>query len=255
MNHLKTLGIILLLVATIVLSGCGNHNHNNDVKKITDLPMKPTYTSYILEDAAHALTNNGKDLVYGTVNGLIYSFNIRTEESTFLYDLNNNIPDLLIGGLAYIEGNQFFYGAAHKAEINRLDISTGISQTITTQIFPDGIDLYKDKIYSVTNNRDNRITVIDLNGNVLDRLSTSVDDFVAIAHTENYLYILSEDGDIYQVNPNTGESHMVVDNSGFQEGDSFGGVEGLDIFDHHFYMTNVDDSKLYRVEVDVRAFE
>jgi len=225
-----------------------------EIEKV-ETPIRPEYSSFPIEAGAHALTNNGRYLVYGTVDGLLYSLDVETGGSEFLYDLNDNIPGLLIGGLAYIGDNQYFYGAAHKAEINRLDITTGESQTITTDIFPDGIDLYNGMIYSVTDDRDDRITVIEMDGNVVNRLSTGIDDFVAIAHSDKYLYVLSEDGDIYQVNPDTGASHMVVDNTGFEEGDSFGGVEGLDILDHHLYMTNVNDSTIYRVNIDVRAFE
>ena len=292
MKHLRVLGLAVLMIAMLGLSGCDTNNNdkvNNaasvppaeteagndtnvtvisadksfnrgsaeeevEIEKV-EVPIEPEYSSFPIEASAHALTNNGQFLVYGTVDGLMYSLDVETGTSTFLYDLNENIPNLLIGGLAYIGNNQYFYGAAHNSSIRRLDITTGESQLIAQDIFPDGIDLFNGKIYSVTDDRDETLTIFDMDGNKLGTLSTGIDDFVAIAHSENYLYILSEDSDIYQVDPDTGASHMVVDNSGFEEGDSFGGVEGLDILDHHLYMTNVNDSTIYRVEVDVRAFE
>jgi hypothetical protein len=234
----------------------GAHEEESDevIEKV-ETPIRPEYTSFPIENGAHALTNNGKYLVYGTIDGLMYTLDVDTGKSTYLFDLNDYIPGLLIGGLAYVGDNQYYYGAAHDASIRYLNIVSGEEETIATDIFPDGIDFYNNTIYSVTDDRDDRLTLIDTSGHTLNSIHTGINDFVAIAHSEKYLYILSEDSDIYQVDPETGSSHMVVDNSGFEEGDSFGGVEGLDILDHHLYMTNVNDSTIYRVEIDVRAFE
>jgi len=161
----------------------------------------------------------------------------------------------LIGSLAYIGGSQYYYGAAHNASIRKLDISTGAETVVIADIFPDGMDFFRGKIYSVIDDRDERLAVFDSNGNALGILKTGIDDFVAITHSNKYLYILSEDGDVYQTDPDTGESILVVDNSGFQEGDSFGGVEGIDVFKNHIYLSNVDDSSIYRIELDIRAIE
>ena len=253
MKSMKMLWLFISIIISFVFIGCGNHNYSTVEPVAT--PVTPTYTSFPIEHGAHALTNDGKGLVYGTVDGLMYRLDIKTDESTFLYDLNNNIPNLLIGGLAYISGTKYYYGAAHNASIRLLDISTGESWLIAENIFPDGIDYYRGKIYTVTDDRDQRLTVMDTNGNVIDRLPTGIDDFVAIAHTDKYLYILSEDGDVYQTNPDTGESKLVIDNSGFEEGDSFGGVEGIDVFQNHIYLSNVNDSTIYRVDLDIRSIE
>lgn len=292
MKHIREIGLAIALFAVMGLTGCDTGSNDGDSKVINapieanpdtnqtvdnnssdennetvveeeeeeeiekvDVPVSPEYSSFPIEAGAHALTNNGRYLVYGTVGGLLYSLDVETGNSEFLYDLNDNIPGLLIGGLAYIEENQYYYGAAHKSTINHLDIDTGESVTIANNIFPDGIDLYNGMIYSITTDRSDVLTVFNMDGSKRGAMPTDVEDMVAIAHSENYLYILSEDSDIYQVDPETGESHMVVDNSGFEEGDSFGGVEGLDILDHYLYMTNVNDSTIYRVEIDIRAFE
>ena len=257
MKHLKIFGFAVLLSAAMVFSGCGNNNHNDEVEKITDLPVKPTYTIFPLEAAAHALTNDGKNLVYGTIFGSMYSLNLQTGESTFMYDLNVFVPEILIGGLAYIEGSKYYYSAAHASTINRLDISTGTSEVIATKIFPDGIDFFHNKVYSVTMDRSEVLAVYDPNGVKLGTLSTGIDDMVAIAHSNKFLYILSEDGDVYQTDPDTGTSRLIIDNGGgeFEEGDSFGGVEGIDVLNNYIYMSNVGDDSVYRIDIDVRAFE
>ena len=58
------------------------------------------YTTFTIEEAAHAMTNNGRELIYGTIDGLLYSLNPDTGVSTFLYDVNPFNDDLLIGGLS-----------------------------------------------------------------------------------------------------------------------------------------------------------
>ena len=223
--------------------------------KPVKMPVIPTYTKFPVEAGAHALTNNGDMVVYGAITGLMYSLNIETGKSTFIYDLNKFIPDILIGGLAYIGGSRYYYSGAHKGTINYLDTATGTSRKIVSGIFPDGIELYNNKIYSITDDGYGVLTIYSTSGNKLGTLSTGIDDIVAIAHTDRYLYILSEDGDVYQTDPETGNTRLAVNNSGFTEGDSFGGLEGIDIFKNHIYMTNVDDSTIYRVDLDIRSIE
>jgi outer membrane protein assembly factor BamB len=220
-----------------------------------DIPVHPEYSVFPVENGAHALTNNGKELVYGSIDGIIYSLDIETGESKYLYDLNADIPNILIGGLAHVEGAVYLYGAAHNSTIRELNIETGESQVLTDGVFPDGIDVFSGMIYSITNNNSDVLTVFNMDGSKRGTISTQVNDMVAIAHSERYLYVLAENSDVYQVDPNTGESRLVVDNYGFEEGDSFGGVEGLDIMDHYIYMTNVNDNSIYRIDVDVRALE
>ncbi len=224
--------------------------------KHVKMPYIPkSYTKFPAKAGAHALTNNGEELVYGAITGLMYGLDIKTGKSTFIYDLNRFIPDILIGGLVYTGGSRYYYSGAHKGTINYLDTATDTSREIVSGIFPDGIELYNNKIYSITNDRYGVLTIYDTDGNELGTLSTGIDDIVAIAHTDKYLYILSEDGDVYQVNPRTGNSRLAINNSGFTEGDSFGGLEGIDIFKNYIYMTNVDDSTIYRVDLDIRSIE
>ena len=295
MKHLKILGIAVVLLTLMGLSGCDSSNSNDDsirnrpivtppndtqppednntvpeddnitipdephepeeVIDSVDIPVRPDYSIYPAENGAHALTNNGSELVYGSIDGIIYSLNVETGSSEYLYDLNTDIPNILIGGLAHVEGTQYLYGAAHNSTIRHLDIETGESYILTDSVFPDGIDIFSGMIYSITDNGSDVLTVFNMDGSKRGTISTGVNDMVAIAHSERYLYILAENSDVYQVDPNTGDSRLVVDNYGFEEGDSFGGVEGLDILDNYMYMTNVNDNSIYRIEVDVRALE
>ncbi len=295
MGHFKLIGLAVVLIAVLGLSGCDSSNSNDDsirnrpivtppndtqppednntvpeddnitipdepqepeeVIEPVDIPVHPDYSIYPVENGAHALTNNGSELVYGAIDGIIYSLDVETGSSEYLYDLNTDIPNILIGGLAHVEGTQYLYGAAHNSTIRHLDVETGESYILTDGVFPDGIDIFSGMIYSITDNGSDVLTVFNMDGSKRGTISTGVNDMVAIAHSERYLYILAENSDVYQVDPNTGDSRLVVDNYGFEEGDSFGGVEGLDILDNHMYMTNVNDNSIYRIEVDVRAFE
>jgi hypothetical protein len=71
--------------------GDQNETVEEEIEKV-DTPIRPEYTSFPIENGAHALTNNGRYLVYGTINGLIYSLDVETGNSEFLFDLNDDIP-------------------------------------------------------------------------------------------------------------------------------------------------------------------
>ncbi len=214
------------------------------------------YTTFTIEEAAHAMTNNGRDLIYGTIDGLLYSLNPDTGVSTFLYDVNPFNDDLLIGGLSYIGDNQFFYSPVRDNTVNRLNIATDEAEVIADIKFADGLDVYHNKIYTVTYNKSGMLTVLDMDGAKLYTLETDIDDMVGVAHSDRYLYILSESGNIYQVDSETGRSQLIIENEDlFETGESFGGVEAIDVLNNHIYLSNVNDSTVYRINQDVRTFE
>ncbi len=214
------------------------------------------YTTFVIEESAHAMTNNGSELIYATIDGLLYSLNPATGVSTFLYDVNPFNDDLLIGGLSYIGNNQFFYSPVRDNTVNRLNISTDEAEVIADIKFADGLDVYNNKIYTVTYNKSGMLTVMDMDGTKLYTLETDIDDMVGVAHSDIYLYILSESGNIYQVNSENGRSQLIIENEDlFETSESFGGVEAIDILNNHIFLSNVNDSTVYRINQDVRTFE
>jgi len=214
------------------------------------------YSTFTIEAPAHAMTNNGSELIYATIDGLLYSLNPATGVSTFLYDVNPFNDNLLIGGLSYIGDNQFFYSPVRDNTVNRLNIATDEAAVIADIKFADGLDVYNNKIYTVTYNKSGMLTVLDMDGAELYTLETDIDDMVGVAHSDRYLYILSESGDIYQVDSENGRSQLIIENEElFETGESFGGVEAIDVLNNHIYLSNVNDSTVYRINQDVRTFE
>ena len=223
---------------------------------IPETPESLTFTPIPIEESAHAMTNNGSELIYATIDGLLYSLNPATGVSTFLYDVNPFNDNLLIGGLSYIGDNQFFYSPVRDNTISRLNITTDEAEVIADIKFADGLDVYHHKIYTVTYNKSGILTVMDMDGAKLYTLETNIDDMVGVAHSDRYLYILSESGNIYQVDSENGKSQLIVENKElFETGESFGGVEAIDILDNHIYLSNVNDSTVYRINQDIRTFE
>ena len=230
-------------------------SNSDETAENTDSGDSQGLTAFPIEQSAHAMTNDGSNLVYGTIDGLMYSLNVNTGVSTFVYDVGYG-TNLLIGGLTYIGDGQYFYSSVRENTIYRLNVNTGEKNAVTKINFADGIDVFNRKIYSVTYNKNDLLTIFDMFGKELFTLHTGIDDMVAIAHSDKYLYILSEDGDVYQTNSETGESHMIIPNNDmFQGGDSFGGVEAIDVLNNHIYLSNVNDSTVYRVNTDIHEFE
>ena len=92
-------------------SNTDESSDHNEASQNEEAPIEygdSTYSTFTIEESAHAMTNNGSELIYATVDGLLYSLNPATGESTFLYDVNPFNDNLLIGGLSYIGNNQFF---------------------------------------------------------------------------------------------------------------------------------------------------
>jgi len=234
-------------------------SENNEAPENEETPIEyedSAYSTFTLEAPAHAMTNNGSELIYATIDGLLYSLNPATGVSTFLYDVNPFNDNLLIGGLSYIGNNQFFYSPVRDNTVNRLNIATDEAAVIADIKFADGLDVYNNKIYTVTYNKSGMLTVLDLDGTELYTLETDIDDMVGVAHSDRYLYILSESGDIYQVDSENGRSQRIIENQDlFETSESFGGVEAIDILDSHIYLSNVNDSTVYRINQDIRTFE
>ena len=150
-------------------------SENNEAPENEETPIEyedSAYSTFLLEAPAHAMTNNGSELIYATIDGLLYSLNPATGVSTFLYDVNPFNDNLLIGGLSYIGNNQFFYSPVRDNTVNRLNIATDEAAVIADIKFADGLDVYNNKIYTVTYNKSGMLTVLDLDGTELYTLES-----------------------------------------------------------------------------------
>lgn len=231
-------------------------NENNEGNDAPEINEDSGYTTFIIEESAHAMTNNGNELIYATIDGLLYSLNPNTGVSTFLYDVNPFNDNLLIGGLSYIGNNQYLYSPVRDNTVNLLNIDTDEMEVLADIKFADGLDYYHDKIYTVTYNKSGILTILDLDGTKLGTLDTGIDDMVGVAHSDRYLYILSESGDIYQTNSETGSSQLIIANDDlFETSESFGGVEAIDVLNNYIYLSNVNDSTVYRINTNIQEFE
>jgi len=209
------------------------------------------YSSIPIEGASTGITNDGKDIIYGTISGKLYRLNISTRESSFIYDV-----DKKVSGLYYINSNNYYYSSIRRSEIRKLNISANEDKKIASVKFPDGLDVFNNKIYTVTEDRSGVLSIWNLDGSKIGTLNTSISDIVGISHTNKYLYILSEDGEIYQTNPNTGSSQKVFNNDElFSRGNTNNGLEAITILNNKIYVSYIDDESIYLIDIDLNQYE
>lgn len=210
-----------------------------------------SYKKVATVDESRALTNDGKNLIYGTVNGELYSLDLTTEESIFLYNVQ-----IIISGLAYDYEGSYYYSSTETDKMSHLDINNTLDQKLASIPFPDGLDLYNGEIYTVENDLSGTVLVLDKNGTTQRRLSTGISDITGITHTNKYLYILSEDGEIFQTNSLTGVSNKIFTNDNFfSAGNATTGLEAITILNNKFYVVYVDDKSIYRIDINIEEYE
>jgi len=119
------------------------------------------YKKYPIEISSGGLTNDGTHLVYGGTDGNIYKYDFSSESSTILTYTNN---DSWIGGLTYVNKTTYYFSKVFKGTINKIDVSTGEISSFANTNFPDGLDLFNNKIYAVTNDSSGILSIFDLYG-------------------------------------------------------------------------------------------
>ncbi len=211
------------------------------------------YKKYPIEVSSGGLTNDGKYLVYGGVDGNIYTYDISTKNSTPLISVNDNS---IISGLAYLNKNTYFFSRAYKRSISKINITTGEVNPFANTSFPDGLDIFKNKIYTVTADVSGVLTIFNLNGKKIGTLSTSIPDITGITHSNKFLYILSEDGNIYQVDPSNGKSWKIFTNDNlFTKGNNYQGLEAITILNNYIYVSYMDDVSIYKIDINIKDYE
>ena len=209
------------------------------------------YTRISILEASNGLSNNGSELIYGTQSGKIYALDLATAGSTELYDVGEKVS-----GLVYVDFDNYYYSSIVSHKINHIDMRNNTTELFADLFFPDGLDLYKGKLYSVSEDQSGLLSIFDLNGTQVGTLDTHINDMVGIGHTDNFLYILSEDGHIYQVDSTTGVSAKVFNNDQmFSGGNSSMGLEGMTILNNTIYVSYIDDSAIYKIDVDLSPYE
>jgi len=211
------------------------------------------YKKYSIEIPAGGLTNNGTQLVYAGRDGNIYTYNLSSKTSTLLVSTGNSS---WTGGLAYVNDTVYYFSKSLQGTINKINPVTGKIDILAYTNFPDGLDIFNNKIYTVTNDVSGVLSIFNLAGEKIGTLSTTVPDITGITHTQKYLYILSEDGNIFQVNPSTGATNQIFTNDNlFTKGNNYHGLEAITILNNYIYVSYIDDVSIYKIDINLNDYE
>jgi hypothetical protein len=215
-----------------------------------NLPLS-AYTRYELKKESNGITNNGSNIIYGTIDGEIYTLDIDNNASNLLLNVNERIS-----GLAHSKNDDYYYSSITSGSINKIDLINDSSAAIVSVLFPDGLDFYKNNIYSVKEDENSILNIYNTNGEIKGTINTGINDIVGISHTEKYLYILAEDGSIYQTNPTTGTSSKIFENLNlFDKSSMNNGLEGITIMNYKIYVSYVNDKSIYLIDINLADYE
>jgi len=208
------------------------------------------YQKIVINQASYGLSNDGVNLIYGTKDGNIYQLNLSTKRSVSLLNVNTEI-----NGLVYTS-TFLYYSSIPSGDIVHVLLANNRQTTITTLPFPDGIDYFNNKIYTITNDKSGVISVLNTLGTTLYTLQTGIDDMVGLSHSSKFLYVLSENGDIYQTSISTGKSFKIFSNSGlFTQGNANNGLEAITVLNNRIYVSYINDQSIYLIDIDLRNYE
>lgn len=250
-------GFITLRSGKHTLKICATNSEgetcSNEITVIISKNVEQTsYKKFLLEGKSRALTTDGSHIIYATYTGDIYSLNLTTKLSIFLHSINDEV-----GALSYIENNLYYYSSTASGSITKVNIGNGNKEKIINIAFPDGIDFYNDKIYSVTDDASGILTVFNSTGDKLTTLETGIDDMVGITHTDKFLYVLAENGSIYQIKSETGNAIKIFTNDNLFANSENGiyGLEGITIVHNKIYVSYINDESIYLIDVDLSQYE
>ncbi len=250
---------ITLLAVLIFFSGCGGGGGSSGDQATIPEAIIPEPESFIpidvaMKGAGQGMTNDGVNIIYGTKDGIIHRLNPETKIIIDLYSVGERI-----NGLAYRSNGEYYYSSVASGTINTLNIDNNTSEVISKTAWPDGLDLYRDKIYVVTENYNGNLTILNTKGEKYASIDTGIDDIVGIAHTDKFLYILTESGNIYQTNSETGASNlMFINDSLVEHVDGLLGLEAITILNNYIYVSNVsseDNSNIYKIDINLSDHE
>ena len=179
------------------------------------------------------------------LNGDVYFYNVNTGEN-----IKKFTTGYKVSGLVYL--NNFIYvSSTYNDKVSKYDMEGTFVEDIYSFNFPDGMGTYNNLLYVVQNDEDSELAIINPDTKVkVGTIETGVADIVGVVGKNDYLYILGEDGDIYKINPMTGESIKFFNNSQFT-GEGNYGLEGITIVDNYIWVTYVNDGSLYKINIPI----
>jgi len=176
-------------------------------------------------------------------NYYIYKINPSTNEKEKLFKVSS-YPNSL-----EIYDNYFYVGQVGNNKITKYD-ANGSEVGSYNVSFPDGLTILDKKIYSVAHDRDGKLLVMDLDFNQIGTFDTGLDDICGLAHDDKYLYILTESGDVYRIDPQTDEKIKIFNNqSFFRDNNTHYGIEGITVYNSYLWISYIDDESLYKIDV------
>jgi len=209
------------------------------------------YKRHTLEGKTGGMSTNNQKIIYGTRTGEIYSLDLKSDVSTYLFDMGSRI-----GGVAHIKGDTYYVSSTTTGAIYKIDIKKSQKKEVGNVTFPDGLDFYNSKLYSVTNDVSGLLTIFNDSEEKIGRFSTGITDIVGIAHSKKFLYILSEDGNIFQLNATTGKSEQIFNNDNlFTKGNNYNGLEAITIVNNKIYVSYIDNETLYEINLNLEDYE
>jgi hypothetical protein len=288
-------GYLTLNIGKHSLEICENDNIQNCSIKYDIIISKKLeesdYSKIPIYTRSSGLTNDGSsNLIFATYDGYIYSLNTYYQYTQYIGTVSGNVGGL--SGYKEIERIQendsqggTFHTMSYSGEIENnyeepegehfivytdpatgniyySDIDNQRSIRIASTPFPDGVDVVDDKIYAVTYDKSGILSIFSFDterkdiGRALGKLDTGIDDIVGISHTDRFLYILSESGKIYQTDKDTGYSVEIFNNDNLLEGKGIrGGLEAITILNDYIYISYIDDSSIYKININLKNYE
>lgn len=242
----------LSISAAALLVGCGGGS-GEDVNESPVVVTPAIETSYTISSNAFGLASDGNYLYFGTDGGEIYRYDIDTNTDTMLTD-----TDLRVNGLAYAgEPNKFYFSSSATDDIYLLDVDSGSFSYEGWTSFPDGVAYLEGKVFAVNADNSGILKVYDTNTGQVYNIDTGIDDICGLTSSNSYIYALAENNDIYKVDPQTGNSELILSNEIFAESSGSNGLEGIAVHQDAFYVYYNSSSAngIYKLNVKVSSFE
>jgi len=224
------------------------NGRNYVAESIADVLYDTNYEKYNISIVSNALANDAESIILGDRYGQIYKYLINTKKIIKLFNVNYYINSIeLVNDIIYI-------GSMTENSINKYTYPEGeFIETIENIFFPDGLGAKNSILYSVSNDKDGILKLIDIKSQKRYYLNTTVPDPVGIANYNNKLYILDESGDIYKYDFDNTNVSKIFTNTKFNttSNENATGLEGITILNDKIWVSFINDGNLYKLNLDL----
>ncbi|MEA2018250.1 MAG: hypothetical protein U9N59_07365 [Campylobacterota bacterium] len=205
------------------------------------------YSKIELDYSSLALSTYDNKIVSSDKNtGKVYLYDTSTQENTEIFDVGYKV-----NGITYLN-NYFYISSTSIDKVKKYDTEGNFIEDVKSFYFPDGIGTYNNLLYVVQNDDDENLAIVNPDTkSIIGTVKTGVPDIVGVVSQDTYLYILGENGDIYQYNTITGESIKFFNNTKFTGSGNYG-LEGITILGDYIYVTYVNDGSLYKIDIPLK---